>query len=142
MIRNQQFAATIFAACVLTASAGLAQADIVQCIDAEGVETFTDRPCEADADTARAFAPTKTSAVKATVSRRAVQVSAAEKARATTWTNKPATNRGIARDVATMEAARLSMASMDQASALLRQQALLQPKDNAGMRWTFWRAFL
>jgi len=123
------FTHAIVVACMLLAFAGSAAAGILKCTDKAGAVTFTDVPCNADADAAHVSIAIDAAPVKTRVLPLAGNVSAAEEARVTARANKPAANRGMALDVATLKAARASMVSMDQASALVRQQALGRPKN-------------
>lgn len=123
---QHHFAPAIFVACVLLAFAGSANASIVKCIDKVGAVTFTDVPCNTDADAAHASGTTETvpsAAVGINVLPRAENFDAAKEARATARANKPAANRGLSLDVETLKAAKAAMMSADRASALVRQQA-------------------
>lgn len=117
--------------CMLTALSGLAMADIVQCIDETKSITYTDIPCQDGTVAAHGAASAKSSAASATTLSRAATFAAAGKVREAALQKKPLQHRNFALDVATLEAARSSMASMDEASSLLRQQkvASLDQKD-------------
>jgi O-succinylbenzoate synthase len=129
LIMNQhQFAPAVFVACVLMAFAGSAAAGIVKCVDNTGAVTFTDVPCNTDPDAAHAADAIQAAPAPAGIkpSLRTGNFAAAEEARVAAWANKPAANRSLARDVATLKAAKAAMISSDSAAALVRQQALAQ----------------
>lgn len=123
----------------LLAFSGTAQAGIVQCIDAKGSVTFTDVPCKADSDTVPSFGMIEASPPVPGNSMQTSRFVAADQARATASTKRHTTKRRLPLDVATLKAARIAMQSIDHASALIRQQAML----DQGTRfapWEFWRS--
>jgi hypothetical protein len=119
------FSRTIFLGCMLVVFAGVARADIVQCVDGTGTVSYMDVPCQKGANVARASALTKPSALRANVSSPARPTAAARAAREVAWKKRPASNHRLARDVATLEAARSSLLQMDNESSLLRRQKLV-----------------
>ena len=113
---------TVFIASMLLAFAGYAQADIVECIDDTGATTFTDVQCKTETDTVRASHPSGTPLVKASAATRNENFAGAKRPGATV--NKPIAPRKMETDVATLRAARISMAAMDYASDFGHRQAL------------------
>jgi hypothetical protein len=131
---HHYFTHTIFLGWILVVFAGFARADTVQCVDETGTVTYTDVPCENGADAARASALTDSSPVRAKVSSPAGTFTAVGEARESAWVKKPASNRKLAPDVATVKAARSSMLLMDRAASLLRQQKFAA-LDLRSQRW-------
>lgn len=134
---------TVLFAFLLVASAGSAQADIMQCVDAKGQVTFTDVACgtdaDADADASGALAPKEVKPTIISPSSQKKRLMAAEKARSVAWAKKRPASRALALDVATMSAARAVMTTMDHASDLARQQAR-EERLVAEEGWGFWRS--
>lgn len=114
---------TIFIACTMMAFSACADAAVVQCLDLAGVTTFTDAPCKVAEDAARAASAIPNARAKTVTLKTAISVTA-ENARASAWASKREPHRGLASDVATMKAARASMVSMDEATAVARRQSL------------------
>ena len=136
---QHRFSRTILLACAFIAVTGFAKADIVRCIDADGMVLITDAPCNADANTVQAPASAKATRSGGKGSPEAKRFAAAEQARTVAWANKPATGRRIALDVATLKAAKVTMVSNDQASTLVRQEALAERATRPGF-WELWRS--
>jgi len=137
MIRHQHVLA-IFVASVLLVDAGAASADIVQCTDAVGSVTFTDVACKTAADAARASGASETMSgnikiLSSTGNPHAVkQVHGAKRERESTR------HRRSTLDMSTVRAAKVSLLAIDEASALIRQQALARRSARAKSGWTFW----
>lgn len=136
---QHRFSRMILLACAFIAVTGSAKADIVRCIDGEGMVLITDTPCNADATTVRAPSVAKATRTGGKGSPEANRFAAAEQARAAAWANKPAASRKFALDVATLKAAKISMVSIDQASTLERQEALAERATRPGF-WELWRS--
>lgn len=124
---------SIFLAGIMAASAAFGGSDIVKCIDQVGHATLTDAPCAAgEASVAvevhpEALAVEPAAAAPAPVSRlRAIErvAAVAMPVRHDNWSGKPQADRMLARDVATLKAARLSMQVLDNAAAMARHQRL------------------
>lgn len=131
---------TILLACILAACAGFARADIVQCVDESGTVSYTDVPCQNDADVTRAPVLSKPTAVRIPLRIPLPSVSGrfatAEKARKAASAKKHASKRRLAIDVETLKGAKSSALLTDQASFLLRQQKLAAlEQDQKGRRW-------
>ncbi len=116
------FTRSLLAAGALITFTGMVQADIVQCIDVDGAVTFTDRACHTAAETVQRADTPYALPLETPASPAAQYFAAAEAARASTWVIKPASQRSLALDVATLKAAKDSLTSIDVASALVRQQ--------------------
>jgi hypothetical protein len=140
IMTQHQLASTIFVAWVLIALPASASAEIAQCVEENGLLAFTDAPCKTEAATPRVSGSVPTPAVRIAASPQQVNFAAAEKTRAAAWTNKRTPDRRLALDVATLKAAKVSLVSMDDASVLVRQQALTDLRDRAGKSWAFWRS--
>jgi len=108
-----------------------ARAEVVQCIDDTGSITFTDLPCNADADAVPVAGPIRTPTATTKAGSQGANFAAAEQARMAAIAIKQKQKRGLAVDVATMETARLSLIAKDREAALARQQALAEPKNKA-----------
>lgn len=130
---------TVFAATLLMAFSVSARAEVVRCIDDTGSITFTDLPCDGDADAVPVAVPGSIKAPTATTrtGSQPASFSAAEQARAAALAIKHKQKRGLAVDVATMETARLSLIARDREADLARQQALAQPKSKAVAKRVF-----
>ena len=125
-----QLTRTVFAACLLIAFSVSARAEVVQCIDDTGSVTFTDLPCNADADAVPVGA-VKTPAAATKGELQARNFAAAEQARTAALAIKHRQKRALSVDAATMGSAKLSLISKDREAVLARQQALAQPKSKA-----------
>lgn len=126
-----QLTRTVFATCLLIAFSVSARAEVVQCIDDTGSITFTDLPCNADADAVPVAGAISTPAPATKAALQARNFAAAEQARTAALAVKQKQKRGLAVDAATMETAKLSLIAKDREVALSRQQALVQPKTKA-----------
>jgi hypothetical protein len=124
----------IFLGCMLVAFTEFASADIVQCIDDTGAVTYTDVPCRNGADAARSSGLSTPSAFSANSAPPARIVAIADEPREAVAVMKRMQRRGLALDVATLQAARSSMLLTDQASSVLRQQKLASI-DQKNQRW-------
>src|SRR5213595_3825369 len=109
---------SIFLAAIMAASAAWGGTDIVKCIDRVGHATLTDAPCAAS-EASVPIAPGP-DALATEVSPMAPPVPALERVSALArpvlhdnWAGKPRADRMLARDVATMKAARLSLQVLD-----------------------------
>lgn len=133
----------VFAAFVLLAYTEAANADVTQCIDADGLILFSDTPCPTNANVLRAPDPTESELAPAGTSDRAagLEFRRAEQVRSAVWTKRGATHQRSTADASTVQAARTLLTSMDVASALVRQQALLARQNmHAKNGWAFWRS--
>jgi hypothetical protein len=140
IMTRHQLASTIFVAWVLIALPASVSAEIVQCSEQTGAVTFTDAPCKSQAVVQRVDDTIPTVAARTKASLQQTNFAAAEKTRAAASTNKRTPYRRLAVDVSTLKAAKVSLVSMDDASALVRQQALAEEKDRAEKSWAFWRS--
>jgi|GEM_PF-2200933 len=119
---------SLFAACMLMASAASANADVVQCIDGSGMVTYTDQPCPAGAQTEPVAGLPGISPARNTAASQTGNISLVQQARDAASAAKHKPRRGLAPDVATMQTARSTMISKDQAAILARRQALAKRK--------------
>lgn len=125
---------SIFITAMLAASAALAGADIVKCVDQDGRVTLTDSQCSAGVQTlvvagsadAPPAADDSAALPAAPVARRTIQrvVLASAQLRHDNWSSQRPKTKMFARDIETLKAARLSMQVLDEASATLRHQRL------------------
>lgn len=114
----------VFVACALSASAGMANAAIVQCLDETGGMSFTDTACKDEADAAPAIHTVKTASAAARERTPSIDFSAPERVRAAGDASRTPSGRGMAGDTAMLKVAKLTMTSIDAPSLLARQQAL------------------
>ena len=126
---KRQLTRTVFAASLLIAFSMSARAEVVQCIDDTGAITFTDLPCNADANAVPVPDSIKTPTVATKAGSHGGDLAAAEQARTAALAIKQRQKRGLAIDAATMEAAKLSLIAKDREAALARQQAMDQPRN-------------
>jgi len=108
---------SIIAAAWLAAPAAMAGSDIVKCTDAQGRVTLTDQPCESGATAVRVVQDAGVAGNNAQAALPAPQrhVLPAAELRHPAWQQQPVTDRPapLARDVATLKAARRAMMLMD-----------------------------
>jgi hypothetical protein len=140
IMTRHQLASTIFVAWVLIALPASVSAEIAQCSEQTGAGTFTDAPCKSQTVVKRVAYTIPASAARIKASPQPMNFAAAEKTGTAASTNKQAFHRRLAVDVSTLKAAKVSLVSMDDASALVRQQALAEEKDRAEKSWAFWRS--
>jgi hypothetical protein len=140
IMTRHQLASTIFVAWVLIALPASVSAEIAQCSEQTGAGTFTDAPCKSQTVVKRVAYTIPASAARTKASPQQMNFDAAEKTRAAASANKRTPHRRLAVDVSTLKAAKVSLVSMDDASALVRQQALAEEKDRAERSWAFWRS--
>ena len=117
---------SMIGALLLMAFSAPATGEVAQCIDEAGMVTFTDQPCHGDARTVDGAVVPELRPLKAKVISAVNSYSAAEEARRVAWAMPRAPQRSLELDMSTLKAARLSMASDDQARRLARQQASLR----------------
>jgi hypothetical protein len=117
---------SIFLVCCLFVLSGVANAQVVRCIDETGAVTFTDTPCKSDGDAARGSRSTKVAELQSSVTPIAPAVknfAAAEGIRAAAWTAGHQTGPALAIDVATLKAAKALMISTSRAPPFERRRA-------------------
>ena len=114
----------IFVFFMFLSFAGIAKAEIVQCIGDAGATTFSDVRCAVDANTVLAPSKKKTSADKTKTSLQTKKFVAAEKARSVASANRLTTKRGLPIDDTTLQSARSLTVAMDSTSVLERRQTM------------------
>lgn len=120
---------------LMAASAAFAGSDIVKCVDPSGHVTLTDEPCRNGTETV--IVPAATAAPPAAVPGDEAAVPAATRVITTervyamprpvrhdAWVKKATPERMLARDVATLKAARANLQLMDSSAASARQTRL------------------
>jgi hypothetical protein len=113
----------------LLAAPALAGADIVKCVDADGAVTITDHQCGSAVAAGEKVAPDRV-AVDGAAGARASRTGlrrlppAQPEARRDTWRDPHPHSKLLARDAATLRAARSSLQVLDDAAAAMRQQRL------------------
>jgi hypothetical protein len=138
MLHRRALAVFIATALLANAGAASAQADIVQCVDATGLVTFTDAACNTAADAERASGPVQTVSGKLKTLPSAASSGAAKKVYAAKREGESMQNRRSVLDASTVSAAKVSLVALDEISALMRQQAQAQRIARAESGWTFW----
>lgn len=123
MTQSRIFSA-VFVACALSASAGMANAAIIQCLDDAGGMRFTDTACTDDADAVQRIHTDKTAAVGTRARPPAPDFAAPERARVAGDAVRAPSGRGMAVDTAMLKVAKVTMTSIDAPWLLARQQAL------------------
>jgi|GEM_PF-3478013 len=140
MIKTEHpFVHTLLFACALIAFTGSVKAEIVHCVDESGSVLITDVACSTGADAVHVPDVVKKSSVKIKVLSQVKRFSDAEHARAVASKYRKKDGRRFPLDVATSQAAKASMLSIDQASALEHQQALEEQAARPGI-WEFWHS--
>ncbi len=114
----------IFAVFMFLSIAGIAKAEVVQCIAKSGEATFSNMPCAIDADTVLAPIKKTSSADKLKMVLQTEKFVAAEKARSVASANRPTTKRGLLLDDATLQSARSLTVAMDSTSVLERRRTM------------------
>lgn len=137
---QHRFSHTILLACAFIAFTGTANADIVKCIDENGSVLLTDAACNANSTTAGVYGAVNKPAVRTKAAAQQRRFAETERARTNAAKIKLPASRRFALDVATSTAARASLASIDEASALQRQQVLLEQEARPTSAWAFWRS--
>lgn len=130
----------VLLACAFIVFTGTAKADIMRCIDENGSVLLTDVPCNADSTSASVYGAVKKPAVSSNASAQQRRFAEAERTRTNAAKIKLPASRRFALDVATSTAARASLVSIDEASALQRQQVLLEQEARPTSAWAFWRS--
>lgn len=116
---------TILLACLLVTISAESRAEVVKCVDAGGSVTYTNLPCESDADAARGLSMNGAAVIKegAVLSAKGFAVSweVREGAAVKLRVGKQKTSL----DMDTLKAARSSTQTMDNASSYLQQKNLV-----------------
>ena len=136
---KNRFAKTLLLACALSAFAGVAKADIVKCTNEQGLVLITDVPCKAGTTATSMSVAIKKPPVRTKALAENRRFAETERMRVNAERNKQPASRKFALDVATSAAARASLASIDQAWALQRQQVLVEQEARPSI-WNFWRS--
>ncbi|HEV2609956.1 MAG TPA: hypothetical protein VGU61_06790 [Noviherbaspirillum sp.] len=105
-------------------SAGVAKAEVVQCIAKSGEATFSNMPCAIDADTVLVPLKKMTTADKSKMVLQTEKFVAAEKARSVASANRPPTKRGLLLDDTTLQSARSLTVAMDSTPVLERRRTM------------------
>lgn len=136
---KHRFPQTLLLACAFIAFSGSASADAMKCIDETGAVTLTDVPCNSSEDTARGSAATKQPPAGIKLLSQARRAAETERVRIFAQKRKMPPTRTFSFDIATSAAAKDSLASIDEASAVLREQALAEQQERPGF-WAFFRS--
>ena len=111
-----------FFACALSASAGMANAAIIQCLDDAGGMSFSDTACKDEADAVPAIHTVKIAPAATRARTPAIDFSAPERVRAAGDATRTPSGRGMAGDTAMLKVAKVTMTSIDAPGLLARQQ--------------------
>lgn len=128
----------VFVACTLSASAGMANAAIIQCLGDAGGTSFTDIACKDEADAVQIIHTAKTVPAGTRVRPPATDFAAPERARAAGDAIRSPSGRGMAGDTAMLKVAKITMTSIDAPSLLARQQALSDSEQGRSSSYWAW----
>lgn len=135
---NHRIFHTTFAACVLLAATGFAQAEIVQCVTVSGAMTFTDSPCKIHSQTVQVLDSGEAALTSARLQSATSGFAAAERARVAAWKVKRPPARRMSSDVAMLKIAKANMISQDLETALVRRQAAIDAAQSKSPSFLLW----
>lgn len=127
-----------FIACMLTAFAGLAHAEIARCANDAGETTFTDGFCESDAQTVRIVGTSKAVHTALPARTPKTDFAAAERERTANAAIKRPPVQKMALDVAMMKVAHARMTSLDEPEILAREQAWIDSEQTRSSSYWAW----
>jgi hypothetical protein len=121
-----RIASIAFIACILTAFAGLAHAEIARCANDAGEPTFTDALCKSDAQTVRIVGTSKAAHASLPARKTKRSFVTAERERAAKAAIKRPPMHKMAIDVAMIKVAHARMATLDEPEILAREQEWME----------------
>jgi hypothetical protein len=124
-MNNSHFLQKILFACLMVVCGGQVKAETVKCVDDSGSVTYTNLPCQSDADAARGISLNSSNEVKERPMVPVRVFALGWEAREGAAVKLRIAKRRVSLDVNTVKAAKFSTMEMDKATPVLQQRNLV-----------------